>query len=265
MQWQLYEKIVDEATAEPLLSGIMYELHNEPLLDKRLLNWMKHFRSINHDKWCALVTNGELLDRFNLKDIKEANVDLIMVSLNAHSKETYQVVNEGLDYDRVMQNISYLLLDSNVKKRLWLSFAITEKNMHEIYQATKYWHKKDVKTRVMGITNRAGTLEDYGKFKLKTGYRYHPLPYRPWRYFINSLGKITGCHIPFFQMNILFNGDIILCCHDWDRASVVGNVRNNSLREIWNSPKANEMRRLILKKEYEQIDACRKCSLVSEN
>lgn len=263
MQWELYEKIADELAAEPLLSVVTYELHNEPLLDKRLFSWIKYFKSISKDKMCTLITNGQLLDKFSLTDIKESSIDLIMVSLNANSKEIYQLVNEGLDYDKVMKNINYLLSDSYIKERLALSFVVTDKNMHDVIEAVQHWHKKGVKTRVMGITNRAGTLKNYEEIRSKDIYRVIPALSGRWRRLMSHIEEnITGCHLPFCQMNILFNGDVIICCHDWARTTVIGNIRDSSLREVWNSPKANEIRRLIRKKRYDQIGACKKCSLV---
>ncbi len=77
----------------------------------------------------------------------------------------------------------------------------------------------------------------------------------------NTRGAI-GCELPFYQMNVLFNGDAIVCCHDWKRATVVGNVKTSSLKSIWNSERMNGIRRLIIRKKYKQISSCREFSLV---
>ena len=79
---------------------------------------------------------------------------------------------------------------------------------------------------------------------------------------MSGIGRVTGCRLPFYQMNVLFNGDAIICCNDWSRASVVGNAGTSSLGEIWNSAKVNEIRRLALRKRYEEIDSCKECSCV---
>jgi radical SAM protein with 4Fe4S-binding SPASM domain len=264
MEWELYQKIADEAASEPLLSVVIYELHNEPLLDKRAFDCVKYFKSINANKRCTLVTNGELLDRFSLTDIMQSNLDKLTVSLNAYSREVYERVNNGLDYDRVMKNVSYLLSNKTTRSRLALSFVVTEQNAHEVYEATKYWKRQGVKTRVIAeIANRGGTLDDYERLRLKTGYRGTPFLSQLWRRLTTVAGQAIGCHKPFSQMNILFNGDVIICCEDWNRTTVVGNVTTQSLREIWNSKKMNEIRRLLLRKRYEQLDSCRECSLAN--
>jgi radical SAM protein with 4Fe4S-binding SPASM domain len=263
MTWDLFARIANESASEPLLSSVTFDLHNEPLLDVRIFGWVQYFKSINRNKLCDLVTNGQLLDGFNLTDIMESNIDLIKVSLNAHSKETYQVMNEGFDYDKVMKNISYLLSSDYMAQRLVLSFVLTEINAHEVYQATRYWNERGVSTRVIGITNRAGSLKDYQRFKIKAGYRGSPLISRIRQYLMSRIRHVIGCLLPFYQMNILFNGDAIICCDDWARATVVGSIKNNTLREIWNSKKMNEVRQLLLKKRYQQLDSCNECSMVN--
>jgi len=235
MVWDLFEKIANEAVSEPLLSTVVLELHNEPLLDKRIFDCVKYIKSMDPSKVCTFTTNGELLDKFNLTDIVQSNLDYLWVSLNAHSKETYDNMNNRLDYNKVMRNISSLLSNNSLKQKMELSFVLTEQNVGEVYQATQYWKEQGVKTRVMGLYNRGGLLNNYEKLRLKTSYRGTPLLLRVWRSLMSGARSITGCELLFSQMNILFNGDVILCCHDWNRAIVVGNARTSSLREIWNS------------------------------
>lgn len=265
MEWELFRKIADETATELQLAKVLFELHNEPLLDKRTFDCIKYIKSINPNENCALVTNGELLDKFSLTDIIDSNLDSLMISLNAHSKEVYERVNIGLDYDRVMQNITRLLSDKALRHKLGLSFVVTEENAGEVYEATRYWEKRGVHTRVTPeISNRAGTLDHYEKLRLKTSYRGTPLTARLWQRLLTGPRQVIGCHRPFYQMSVLFNGDVIICCHDWNRTTVVGNAKTSSLREIWNSDRMNEIRRMILKKRYQQLDSCRDCSIVKK-
>jgi len=217
---------------------------------------------MNPDTYCVMVTNGELLDRFSLTDMIQSNLDSMVISINAFSKEMYERINNGLNYERVMKNVSYLLSNQSMRQKIKLSFVVTDRNVHEVCQAARYWKTQGVKTRVMGITNRAGSLENYEKVKFKGNYYGNPLPLRLWRWLMSKARAATGCELPFYHMNILFNGDAIICCHDWNRSLVVGNARTSSLREIWNSEKINIVRRLILRKRYEQIASCKECSFV---
>jgi len=262
MTWSLFQKIAKESALEPLLSTVLFELHNEPLLDKRIFDWVKYFKSMNPAKSCVIITNGELLDAFSLKDIIQSNLDRLVISLNAHSKDTYDTLNCGLDYDRVINNVSELISNPLMKQKLKLSFILTNQNVNEVHQAILYWNQKRIKTKVVRLTNRAGTLNNYDSIRLNNNYYSASLLSRAWNKVLSGALGVLGCFHPFYQMNILFNGDYIICCHDWNRATVLGNAGDFSLKEIWNSTKANEIRRLILRKRYGEISSCRECSIV---
>ena len=50
------------------------------------------------------------------------------------------------------------------------------------------------------------------------------------------------CISPFSTLEILFDGTVPLCGCDYKPTVNLGNVKNNSLKEIWNSDKFKEIR-----------------------
>jgi radical SAM protein with 4Fe4S-binding SPASM domain len=261
MQRDLFEKIVGEMRATPRLSMVGFASQNEPLLDRRLFDWIRYLKSVCPDKTCLLTTNGQQLDRFSMDEVGRSGVDRIVVSLNAHSKEMYESINVGLDFDRVMKNVSNLLADQSLRPRVELSFRLTADNSAEVREAVRYWKGQGVRTRVTGITNRAGALVNYDAVRHKNDSPGIPLRSRTWTRAMSSLRRVLGCEVPFHRMDILFNGDALMCCQDWNRALTVGNVATTPIREIWNSSDMNEARQAILRKRYEQTVTCRDCSM----
>lgn len=261
MEWNLFSRIVDQAASEPLLSRIVFELHNEPLLDQRTFDWLKYTRSRCPRKNLAIITNGALLDRFSLTDIKQSGLDALMISLNAHTRETYEKINKGLDYQRVMRNISRLLSDETLKDRVVLTFVVTRQNQEEIPRAVRHWESQGVRTEVRGLVNRAGTLDKYRASK--SGDEHPGLPFMSMARdrVLDVIQRASGCPHVFYRMSVLYNGDVLLCCNDWNRDCVVGNLGTASLRETWNSDKWNSIRRLILRKRYGEVESCRGCSV----
>jgi radical SAM protein with 4Fe4S-binding SPASM domain len=261
MEWSLFQKVLDEAAAEPLLASIVFELHNEPLLDERIFDCVGYIKAKAPGKRVAVVTNGELLDRFSPEVIVQSKLDVLRISLNAHSRETYESINTGLNYDKVMNNIAGILANPSTRQKTRLNFILTEQNEHEVYEATRYWRERGVSTKVSGVTNRAGTLADFEKFRPRAGYDNGSGPTALWKRLMDSIRHSLGCHVPFYEMNVLFNGDVLICSEDWRRTTVIGNTRTQSLREIWNSKKANENRRLLLKKKFEKLATCKDCCM----
>lgn len=50
------------------------------------------------------------------------------------------------------------------------------------------------------------------------------------------------CHYPSYSMTIDWNGDVLLCAHDWYKKVKFGNVHDQTLTEIWNSTIMSKMR-----------------------
>lgn len=51
------------------------------------------------------------------------------------------------------------------------------------------------------------------------------------------------CYYPFYQLIVDYDGGVLLCNHDWDKKLIMGNVKNESILNIWNSAKYQEVRR----------------------
>ncbi|MBN1367546.1 MAG: SPASM domain-containing protein [Dehalococcoidales bacterium] len=260
MDRDTFEKIVNELAATKYHPHLLFELHNEPLLDTRIFEFIGHAKKRLPGIICSLVTNGQLLDKFTLQEIKESNVDRIIVSLNAYSSEMYRKISGGIDFDRIINNISKLISDESLKQKITISFVITSENIEEMSRAIRYWRNLGVKTRTIDLYNRAGSVTNYQSLKLKNKTTNLSLLKKTGKYLIARTIDITGCYDLLYHTSILFNGDVITCCDDWKRESVIGNIKEKSIKEIWNSPSLNKIRKLILKKKYAEIPPCKNCS-----
>jgi len=61
-------------------------------------------------------------------------------------------------------------------------------------------------------------------------------------------------------LTIYVSGDAMICCRDGGRAISVGNVKENSLSEIWNSDEAQIIRYLLHTKRRGMIPSCYFCT-----
>lgn len=61
------------------------------------------------------------------------------------------------------------------------------------------------------------------------------------------------------NLQITFTGDVILCCNDYFRKHVFGNVTDESLLDIWKKPNYAKLRREIRRGIY-RLPICRKCA-----
>ena len=54
--------------------------------------------------------------------------------------------------------------------------------------------------------------------------------------------KAQFCPHPFTDFGVLWNGDVSLCCLDYDATLKVGNIKNHSVEEIMKSKESNKLR-----------------------
>lgn len=241
------------------MSYLTFTLQNEPLLDKRVLKWVKYLKDLNHKKTTVIITNGELISEFSVQEIIHSGLDALVISLNAHTEHTFNIINKGVEYKKVIKNINLLLSHPVLRAKIVLRFTLTKINEKEICEAVSFWRRKGVKTEVAYISNRAGTLGNYNCYKTTRapGLILKKMESRLWRYYENNI--LRGCFRPFFYMCVLFNGDVILCCNDWNRTPIVGNAEKEPLRSIWNSNEMNRIRGLISQKKFADIIPCGQC------
>ena len=75
------------------------------------------------------------------------------------------------------------------------------------------------------LTNRAGTVD--------TGEQ-------------EPTNKYTTCYYPTYQLLIDWNGDVFLCPQDWQRRVTMGNIMQESIKEIWVGKTISKFRKNLL-------------------
>lgn len=70
-----------------------------------------------------------------------------------------------------------------------------------------------------------------------------------------------ACYIPSYKAMVEWNGDVLLCSHDWSKKTVFGNVHEKDISEIWMSEPFANMRRELFKGNRHKFDACSKCTV----
>jgi len=249
----LYSKIVDECVAEKDLHDFVPMSKNEPLLDVKMEERVAEFKAkAQPHQMVELVTNGSALTPTRAQRLIDAGVDLITISINASNEETYGKVMVGLSWKQVMRNLEALSKMSLSKVNIYLRFVADQTNKNELWFFRRKWGHFNLFQ--FNVNNRAGTVRNYEKMVMK------------YNDFISRLRRVGGsrvypvCPYVFSMVHVLENGDVPMCSNDWHNRDVMGNVRTQTIREIYNSPRMNHVRELMSEGKFEEIDACRECS-----
>jgi radical SAM protein with 4Fe4S-binding SPASM domain len=66
-------------------------------------------------------------------------------------------------------------------------------------------------------------------------------------------------YCPIGCLIIRYDGTVVFCCNDYYNEVTFGNVKNKSVKEIWNNPRYREIRKNVLKRGKFDFDICKKC------
>lgn len=260
MDWQTYRKIVDESVAFSSLRMFTPMLQNEPLLDKDIFKAVRYFKEKDGGRIPVfLVTNGYLLTKEKIKALVASGLDHLIISLNAYHKKTYEELMPGFTFEKTLRNIENLFSSDLRQTKVTVRFLENQKNKDEIPDALVYWQRKGVHTEVLSfISNRADAVDISQLRSKKMEMLFSSkIKQKFFSHFSNC------CILPFYQMNILFNGDVLICCNDWNRNPILGNVHNEKLADIWYGKKSDEIREKVFHKNYDLVEACKGCSVTS--
>ncbi|PIY22562.1 MAG: hypothetical protein COZ11_12195, partial [Deltaproteobacteria bacterium CG_4_10_14_3_um_filter_51_14] len=113
-------------------------------------------------KYVFLNSNGVLLDKETSKKVINAGLNAIYIGIDSFSRETYDKVRVGGDYDKVVQNVLDLIEIRKKEKaaiNINVQFVEMEENIKERDEFIKYWLSQGIGVKIRKKLSWAGLLE----------------------------------------------------------------------------------------------------------
>jgi radical SAM protein with 4Fe4S-binding SPASM domain len=184
---------------------------------------------------CRLSTNATLLTEKKSAEIMQSGLDYIVFSVDGASKETYERIRIGANFEEVENNILNFLKikkENNYKIKTQIQFIKMKENEHELKSFLEKWKKTSVNyINIKSFSTRAWNVNNIGNFgnvnKLKSKKK-----------------KRYPCFYLWETLIVLWNGDVVPCCQDLAGRLKVGNISDNNLLEIWNNQTMTKLRKL---------------------
>jgi radical SAM protein with 4Fe4S-binding SPASM domain len=214
----------------------------EPLLHPQMVELIEYAKKVGAR--IGLITNGSLLTPATVDRLLAANTDAIEISADAADKETYATVRAGLNFEKLLKNVHYLVKKRNELKsetKIVVS-VINQKAVADKLDSTVAFWKAIVdnvqvrKDLTWGIGNPEQSAD--------------PTPY---------ISDRVPCPFPFERLNVDSRGKIEFCGYDIAGETDFGNVNDVSIKSIWQGKKYKQWREILLQGKYEDIGICRKC------
>jgi radical SAM protein with 4Fe4S-binding SPASM domain len=237
MSFELFKSIIDQV--ESYAEVIDLDLFGEILLHKDFDKFIAYGKSKGLKMMVS--TNIMLLNEKNSRRLIESGLDFITLSLDGAKKETFESVRVGGNFERCVENIETFLGIN--KGRVFSTIQIINmKQTHgEIIDFLEKFKNHDTNVlRVIPYTSHDPTKRD-----LNCDFNY----------------KSTGNHCAFLWRTsvITWNGKVVPCCQDWDDNIVLGDLKDNSILEVWNGERMQTMRDAHIKGDRVNYEICQGC------
>jgi len=245
---ELFRRIIDEA-AEHRVRRISPYLMNEPLMDRDLFDKIRYINKTIPECKVVVTSNGHFLTPPVVDKILEMGDGLheLYVSFQGIDKESYEKTMRGnMNFERTLANVDHFVETQRKRglerPKLWITMVDTA--VIDARKAVAYWRSRGVASKYTTLENRGGNISDAESFSRTRSMSYY-----------------TTCTRLFKQAYVMFNGDLVLCCVDYSREQVLGNIVGRSVYEVWNGPVAKEIRRRYLGHEFDKLPLCGNCKI----
>jgi len=281
----LFRSAIDQLS--PHLAYLTLYFQGEPYLSKKLFDYIAYARS--RKIYVATSTNGHFFNETTVKQTIDSGLNRLIISLDGFDQQSYGQYRKGGDFGKVIDGIR--LLVSEKKKlnsrhpEIILQCLILRTNEHHLDEIKKLGRELGVNQTIFK-TAQFNDFKDgnplmpenlkYARYREKVTksqshkvgeflFRYfdisifHPLTISPSSRFTIKNHLPNSCFRMWSSCVITWDGKVVPCCFDKDATNLLGELKKQSFKEIWNGKLAHDFRQKVLQNR-KGIEICSNCS-----
>ena len=238
MDMSLFNKVVDEISKNNC-KAVTLASRGEPTLHKQfdIMLDKLHEKNIFDVK---INTNATMLTDKLIHSILKNKVAVVVFSVDACNKETYERIRVKGKFERVLKNIERF---NEIRKSDYPN-SITQ-------------------TRISGVavenTQNPIEMRDYWEKYVDQVSIRREIP--RWDSYGNKIHNKEGvCNLLYERLYVWFDGTCVPCDYDYKSYLNLGNANNNTIKEIWHGEKYNEIRKIHTSQTRKCLEPCNRCN-----
>jgi radical SAM protein with 4Fe4S-binding SPASM domain len=236
MDKEIWIRILDECikTGTP----IRFIRWGEPFLHRKIIDWARKVKEAG--LLLHITNNGLVITEPQMQEIVNMGLDSIIFSMQGATKKGYEKMRNNKEYDKLHANILKLveIRGNNKAPYIHISSTMTDETKEEIDKFKEYW------------SNIVDSV-DTGKTSFSR--------------FDGEDGEYIPCNEVYQKLSIDWDGKVTACCGDYDNLLTVGDIKKESLVEIFNGEKLKSIRTILDNKGHKNLALCSKCHKAYEN
>ena len=241
MDYNLFTKVIDECDAEGC-NAISLGSRGEPMLNKnfnKMLNYISEKKNFFDVK---INTNGSALNEKNCHTILSSNVNILVISCEGEYKELYEKIRLGGNFDKLVENVKLL---KNIREKHYKDSKL------EIRISGVLFHKDQKREPFLDFWKNYVDVVSYVKAQIR------------WDTYNNEIleEKNNECDFLWEKLYVWWDGVANPCDEDYKSVLSPGNVKNETIKNIWKSNKLQNLRELHLNGKRNTVLPCDRCGV----
>ena len=236
MDYDFFKDIISQIKTHA--SAITLAVNGESLLHPRFFD-MAGFAVDNGIK-VLLNTNATLLNKEKAGLLLDSGISSISFAFDGYNKSMYEKARVGADFEKTLGNIRYFLEYKKKRgsKLPYTVLSILMLNLEECSETERLSFLSQFdglidEIRLREVSTWGNTFKESNDFSFrKNRITYPPCP-RLW-----STSVIT------------WNGNVVPCIYHANHEIILGNLKEETFRDIWNGEKMMALRESMLNGSY---------------
>lgn len=235
MDDNLFIQIIDEC-AQNNCKEIHMHNFGEPLLDQSLESKVEYAKKKGIRK-VKIFSNGSLVTPERAIRLMDSGLDEIKISFDGATKEEFERIRFPLNFETIVKNIKELV-------------------------RIRYSKKSDLKIYIAccSTSNKTDTIALLEN--MVDGFSFDKVHNWSDKHYTFADSKIRKpCSRVWRTFTILSNGDVSLCCLDYDGKITLGSINHDtSILDIWRGSHYKMIRNLHKNARQNEISICNNCT-----
>jgi len=245
---ELNAKLVDEVRdhGQAYTQYIRYASAGEPLVHPHIYEMME-YATQRSGVPVTLTTNGTTMTEKRIERLIAAGVNVIDISIDAYTPETYAIVRVGGDLLVTRANVLKLIELSKQRgsrTKVVVSYVETPQNSHETAQFEAFWNENGADYVVIRRLHSCSGA----KIELASLRRRE-----------NSGITRRPCLYPWERIVLNPKGDLAFCPSDWVHGSRICGYRGTTIKEVWSGEFYTNLRNAHMTNDFAKHSFCGQC------
>jgi len=218
------------------------------LLNPRFPDMVRYAKKSGCTLEVDTTTNGSLLNPDLNLELIEAGLDRINISLEGLSAKSYKdFAGYKINFDSFVENIRHFY---EQKHNCVVCLKIVGDYLSEEEKIQFFDIFGNIADRVF-IEHVAPC---WPEFEMQEA-----VPSQEVGIYGQEIREVQVCPYIFYSLSINVDGQVSLCFLDWSRKLIVGDVKQESFKNIWNNDALYEYQKMHLQKRRQDHPICAKC------